>query len=411
MRSRLTEARFAAGIAATTVLVLGVSFHRPELVILALPLVLWVVLVSRAPVPNQAVITTSAAEHAGQPVVTATISGEGEALEVDVQVAPARGQLVVAPGQQITIERTVRHSGPTELATITARELSGDASEIGRASQPTLVRWNVAPAEVSLSVLPVPRHLRGTHGTHAGIKRGSGGDFRDLAPYVAGDDTRRIDWRATARAARGSGELMLRRYNAESDANFTIAVDNTENLSALVRMWRDGDVELQGVTSLDNAREAADAIARAAQDGGDRVGYLELVPGGRTVRSGSGQRHIARVRAAIAATSSRAQHQRARRTPLIASGGTVFVLATFVDPGVSELVEKWHAAGHRVVAVDVLPELDESGLNPSSRVALRIVHAERKLAFQDFASLGIPVVRWRARTQRDAVLRIAARGQ
>ena len=40
------------------------------------------------------------------------------------------------------------------------------------------------------------------HGRHASVRAGVGLDFRDHRPYVAGDDPRRLDWRAIARRDR-----------------------------------------------------------------------------------------------------------------------------------------------------------------------------------------------------------------
>lgn len=58
-------------------------------------------------------------------------------------------------------------------------------------------------------------------GRHASRVRGRGLDFEELRPYVAGDDTRAIDWPATARF----GRAHVRVYNEERDRSVLLLVD------------------------------------------------------------------------------------------------------------------------------------------------------------------------------------------
>lgn len=59
------------------------------------------------------------------------------------------------------------------------------------------------------------------HGPHRSSRAGVGRDFRDHRPYVAGDDLRRLDWRAAARQSR----LMVRRTDAEEERSVALLVD------------------------------------------------------------------------------------------------------------------------------------------------------------------------------------------
>jgi uncharacterized protein (DUF58 family) len=69
-------------------------------------------------------------------------------------------------------------------------------------------------------VLQRPVWGRG-HGRHRSARAGVGLDFRDHRPYVPGDDTRRLDWRAVARRDR----LVLRQTEAEDELSITILLD------------------------------------------------------------------------------------------------------------------------------------------------------------------------------------------
>ncbi|CAN1556429.1 Domain of unknown function DUF58 [Mycobacteriaceae bacterium] len=56
-------------------------------------------------------------------------------------------------------------------------------------------------------------------------------EFDDLRPYVAGDDVRDIDWRASARS--GSGDVLIRRFISEKHHKITLVADTGRNMSAL----------------------------------------------------------------------------------------------------------------------------------------------------------------------------------
>ena len=65
------------------------------------------------------------------------------------------------------------------------------------------------------------RALGRRHGRHASARAGVGLDFRDHRPYVAGDDPRRLDWRAMARRDRP----ILRQTDAEDELSITVLFD------------------------------------------------------------------------------------------------------------------------------------------------------------------------------------------
>jgi hypothetical protein len=61
----------------------------------------------------------------------------------------------------------------------------------------------------------------------------------------------------------------------------------------------------------------------------------------------------------------------------------------------------WRASGHRVVAVDVLPDLDRSRLTKSQLIALRVVLAERENVFSDLRGAGVDVLVWSEAVEAD----------
>jgi len=131
------------------------------------------------------------------------------------------------------------------------------------------------------------------------------------------------------------------------------------------------------------------------------------VHGGRSIRSGAGARHLSRLDAAIAATGQAGEDTPFRRTPPVPHGSVIFVLSTFFDGAASDIALTWRASGHRVVAVDILPELDRARLSREQQVALRTVLAEREDVLHDLAGAGVDTVPWQG--DAAAVLRATAR--
>jgi uncharacterized protein (DUF58 family) len=105
-----------------------------------------------------------------------------------------------------------------------------------------------------------PRRVLASLGVKPKRQRGEGMDFESLREYVAGDDPRRIDWRATARR----GRLVTRLYQHERNHTVMIAVDTSRLMGA-----RSGEGRR---TKLDQAVDAALALTYAALNSGDRAG-------------------------------------------------------------------------------------------------------------------------------------------
>lgn len=378
----------------------GLIFSRADVVALALPLALWSLVVVRPPrdLDDERVrVRPLPDEEVGVLSDEIVVACGAEMVELEIVQSSRRTRRVVVPGTARVTSRTAAlHSGPVESTSVTGRSLDGDAAVVGDERHPVVQRRAVAPPERALPALPLAPRLTGLHGSHEGSRPGQGGDFRDIHPFAPGDELRRVDWRATARAARRPGELLVRRTNSLSDASVVIAVDTADDLGEVVATWGTDDLERSGTTSLDHAREAARSIATAAVTTGDRVAYHVLVQGGRSVRGGTGSRHLARLVAAIADTGQSGDDSRYRRTPPVPHGSVIAVLSTFFDGAAAELALMWRAAGHRVIAVDTLPDLDTSRLTEPQALSLRIVLAERDEVFRDLAAAGVERVRWGA---------------
>lgn len=102
--------------------------------------------------------------------------------------------------------------------------------------------------------------LRELDGRSAIMTRGASTEFDSLREYVIGDDTRSIDWRATAR----TGEVVVRTWRPERDRHVLIVLDTGRTSAGRV-----GDAP-----KLDAAMDAALLLAALAARAGDRVDLL-----------------------------------------------------------------------------------------------------------------------------------------
>lgn len=151
-------------------------------------------------------------------------------------------------GDRLPDHVTIRSVGPLGLA---ARQ--------GRHEIPWRVR--VQPPFTSRRHLPERlARLRQLDGAVALRVRGQGTEFDTLRDYVAGDDVRSIDWRATARRQ----EVVVRTWRPERDRTLLLVVDTSRTSAGRV-----GDVP-----RLDAALDAALLLCALASRAGDRVDLL-----------------------------------------------------------------------------------------------------------------------------------------
>ncbi|AZS40220.1 hypothetical protein CVS54_01544 [Microbacterium oxydans] len=405
----------AIGLAGSAIVAAaGLVFSRPDVVGIGLPLALatvWVLL--RRPCDGVLSIELRARPEGFAPSsdVVGAVGADLDTgwLQVAVDQEERRsGVADVLPGRSILTSRNrLQHSGPVELLGVTARGVALDGAWVSEPAPRVALEWHAPPRQERIGQLPVAPRLTGLHGAHEGSRPGQGGEFRDIHPFAPGDELRRVDWRATARAARRPGDLLVRRTVALSDSSVVIAIDTAEDLGTVVASWGTDDADRSGVTSLDHAREAALSIATAAIGVGDRVSYHALSPGGRSLPAGGGPRHLARLRDVIAATGQSEGDPRYRRSPVVPPGSIIFVLSTFFDGAAAQLVTRWRASGHAVVAVDVLPAPEESRLTREQRIALRTLLAERSDILVELEHAGVEVVRW-TDSDADVAMRLAA---
>ncbi|MFG2622246.1 DUF58 domain-containing protein [Streptomyces sp. NPDC048507] len=172
---------------------------------------------------------------------TLTVPG-GERRRLTTRLRPTRR------GDRRAARVTIRSYGPLGLL---ARQ--------GSHTVPWTVR--VLPPFTSRKHLPSRlARLRELDGRTSVLTRGEGTEFDSLRDYVPGDDTRSIDWRATARRPK----VAVRTWRPERDRHILICLDTGRTSAGRV-----GDAP-----RLDSAMDAALLLAALATRAGDRVDLL-----------------------------------------------------------------------------------------------------------------------------------------
>lgn len=95
-------------------------------------------------------------------------------------------------------------------------------------------------------------------GLHRSTVLGRSIDFAEHRPYMPGDDIRRLDWRLFARSDR----FHVKEFEADTNANFVVAVDTSRSM----------DYGLRGARKFDYARMLAGSLSAFSRSQRDRVG-------------------------------------------------------------------------------------------------------------------------------------------
>ena len=166
--------------------------------------------------------------------------------------ATAREELVVRP-----LQRGKESAGRLHLRIRSPRGLAWRQGTID-------LPWHVTVypnlVGASLRTLPTQAQRRREAGQRSVRRIGEGRVFESLREWVPGDDTRTIDWKATARR----GKVMARQYEDERRQEVLIVIDAGRMLTA----------EVDGVPRLEAVAEAALHLAYSAVAHDDNVALM-----------------------------------------------------------------------------------------------------------------------------------------
>lgn len=407
----------AAGV---VLVVLGLVARRPDVVAIGVPLLLALAWSTTHRPPQIPTATLTGDDQAGGSAGTVTAEVEIQpgsdpgalALRMEAPGHRPAEALVVAERRTVTVSmRTVR-TGRRELFGLAHRAVGPDALLSTSAMGDPPLTMTILPSARALDDLPLPFRLQGLTGPHHSRRAGSGGDLHDVAAFHPGDRLRRIDWRVTARlntapavvgaAARLAGRtdrtisrLYVRRTFATADATVMLVIDSRDQVGPRVSTWGDSaTLREDESTSLDIARHAAVSLARQYLAAGDRVGLEDLGKLRRPAPPAGGRRQLQLLTQQLALSEPEGEPTRRERLPRLPSGALILVFSTFLDDDAAAMAQTWRRAGHRVIAVDTLPQLLISGIPERLYIAYRIVAMERDDRIRRLASAGVEILAW-----------------
>lgn len=424
---RPTTAHLRACASGVAFVVAGVTFGRPDLLVLGLPfaiIALWSVAVR----PTRATVARSALAH--------RTLREGEATTWTATVTPVPGaDLVTAALGRSRWWRLDPHSGVVCVAVPTRSsgvldDVPDDVPDdvkvtVGVLSAkwgrrdfgPSLVAvtsaWGafrtgpVDVASLSMVTLPVPEVFDNTApvpisgglvGLNRSLYRGEGTEFATIRPFAVGDRLRRIHWPVSLR----TGTLHVAATFTDRDTQVLLVVDASNDV---------GRSEGIGgaASSLDLTVRAAGAIAEHFLRRGDRVELRTFGPP-RSIRikAAGGTAHLRRLLGGLALVeasgSGRSLSDPGRLG--LSPGGLVIMLSPLLSRTALEQVVVLARRQLNVLVVDTLPtDVATSGRDANEALAWRIRLLERRRELRLLQAEGVPIVAWRGPGSIDQVLR------
>jgi uncharacterized protein (DUF58 family) len=217
--------------------------------------------------------TGATSTRLGEPAeVTLTVTNTGsrtlraqvrDAWPPSAAATPRSWRIEVGGGEQARMTSTLvpTRRGQRSAAGVTVRAL-GPLGLAGRQrTRPAPWTIRILPAFTSRRLLPEKlARLRELDGSVVAVVRGQGAEFDSLRAYVAGDDPRSIDWRATARR----GDVVVRTWRPERDRQVLIVLDTGRTSAGRVG----------GAPRFESSLDATLLLAALARHAGDRVGLL-----------------------------------------------------------------------------------------------------------------------------------------
>ncbi|HVC73771.1 MAG TPA: DUF58 domain-containing protein [Mycobacteriales bacterium] len=406
-RWRPTAALARAVVLGGVLLLLAVLLRRPDLVVLAAPLLLGVGIGLAARPTGVPALTLAGPVDAllegGRAAAIATID-----MPAGVDVA-AVGIVLPAGLEPLTGVSAILVEGRREVrltfrAVRWGRRQAGPAYLRATGGYGTLSWPVVLTSTVSVTTWPlrdgfdaaetVPR-AEGLVGAHRSRRAGEGGDVAGVRPFQPGDRLRRINWRVTAR----TGDLHVTATYSDRDTEVLLVLDSGQDLGR------------RPETSLDTGVRAAAAVAEHYLRAGDRVGFVDLGRPQRPVPARNGRNHLVRMLDVLLDAKPQgggALPSLAEVAYLGSTDALVVLLSPLATVEALAAVATLSRSGRSVVAVDTLPpDLLPDERSPWTALAFRLWLLRRDADLGRLAELGVPRVAWRGSGSLDAVLRDA----
>lgn len=258
----------------------------------------------------------------------------------------------------------------------------------------------VYPAAVPIRYLPRPERKRSSFGNHVSSKLGQGLEPGNLRPYASGDLLRQINWRASLR----TGRLYVTEFHEERNADVVILIDTT------------ADIGRQPESSLDYCVKAAAALATGYLRHRDRVGLITYGGNIQWIRPRTGRRQIETLLEALLPTSMATNYsfQGLDLLPprVLPPGALVIALSPLIDPRFTKVIANLAGRGFDVLLLAFSPlELMKPFVkrSPLDDLAARLWTLNRRTTLDALQDAGLPAVEVGPDLPLDATLAPLAR--
>ncbi len=431
--TRQPTAKFGGYLGLAALLLLaGLAAGRPELVAIAAPFALLVIVaLVVAQEPEVAVSAAADAERAvegDQLTVTLTLTADVPSQRLEVLMVVPSGLAPALPDQPPARALRLRR-GETRTVAIPLRCEHWGAYQLGtvllRAHDPLrLLRWEYPlRASLPLVVFPQPETLRLlVHpfetqvftGNQVARQRGDGIEFADVRPFQPGDRARSINWRATARR----GVPWVNQRHPERNTDVVLLLDSFADVAAV---GPEGMAAGRG--TLDRAVGAAASLASAYLARRDRVGLVSFGGVVRWLQPGSGQAALYRLLDTLMETQLFATvgWRNIRQLPprTLPPKALILALTPLLDERATAALFDLLARGFDLAIIDVSPLGLDPGLDPGRSpprprrdrdrerldgLARRLWALQRAAVRHRYQQLGVPVVEWSPGTPAEQVV-------
>ncbi|MBI4011427.1 MAG: DUF58 domain-containing protein [Candidatus Rokubacteria bacterium] len=401
MTTRLAPVGLALLRLLAAALFLAVLLGRPELLLVAVPLLLRLfrgVLDTARPRYSLTHELSAARFFEGDRLtVTVTVSAQSRVrlLELLEPLPPAlelvagrnRAVFTLEPGERArwVYEVRCRARGRFALGAVYARVWGRSGLLVIEARHLTPASVSVYPHVTPLRRVPQPLRTQTSVGNYVSPTFGAGLEPGEIRPFAPGDRVKHVNWRASLRV----GKLYVTQHHQERNADVVLMVDILSQ------------VGVPPVTSLDLCARAAASLAQAYLARKDRVGLVEYGGVISWVRPGSGRPQFERLLDALVSLQPIFTYVRkdlAMVPPrVLPPQALVIALTPLLDPRFVDAVGDLAARGFDLVVVAVSPiDITRTMLQPKGvdEVACRIWSLEHRARVAGLRRQGLMLVEW-----------------
>jgi uncharacterized protein (DUF58 family) len=241
----------------------------------------------------------------------------------------------------------------------------------------------VYPASEAVRELLRPLRTQVFSGNQVAREKGDGIEFADLRPFVPGDRIRRVNWRASARR----GELWVNELHPERNTDVVLFLDSF------------AQARREGSGTLDLAVAAATGLAERYLKDKDRVGFVSFGGALNWLLPGTGPVQLYRIVDAVLDTDVVLNYAwkdiEVIPRRMLPPQALVLALTPLLDDRATDALLDLKARGFDLAIVEISPiRFTEPGRGKTGELAWRLWTLRRDALRTQFERAGVPVSTW-----------------